>query len=152
MKNKKINESITSSAVSPFSYIILIDATRSIAKVRSYIRMIFPTENSDIVKSWFKKLVASEVYGENKDKLESLSSRFFGNPQLTSLFSTLQKIKDMFVIIKHVKNKSGIKVPVILINGHSEILEFDTLEEAESIRSLFKQNSDSGYKYEFKKI
>ena len=95
MKNKKINESITSSAVSPFSYIILIDATRSIAKVRSYIRMIFPTENSDIVKSWFKKLVASEVYGENKDKLESLSSRFFGNPQLTSLFSTLQKIKDM---------------------------------------------------------
>lgn len=95
MKNKKINESITSSAVSPFSYIVLIDATRSIAKIRSYIRMIFPTENPDIVKSWFKKLVASEFYDENKDKLESLSSRFFGNPQLTSLFSALQKIKDM---------------------------------------------------------
>lgn len=58
----------------------------------------------------------------------------------------------MFVIIKHVKNKSGVKVPVILINGHSEILEFDTLEEAESMRSLFEQNSDSGYKYEVKKI
>ena len=95
MKNKKINESITSSAVSPFSYIVLIDASRCIAKVKSYIRMVFPKENPDIVKSWFKKLVASEVYGENKDKLESLSSRFFGNPQLTSLFSALQKIKDM---------------------------------------------------------
>jgi hypothetical protein len=58
----------------------------------------------------------------------------------------------MFVIIKHVKNKSGINVPVILINGDSEIWEFDTLEEAESMRVLFEQNSDSGYKYEVKKI
>ena len=68
------------------------------------------------------------------------------------MFLHLQKRKNMFVIIKHVKNKSGVKVPVILINGHSEILEFDTLEEAESMRSLFEQNSDSGYKYEVKKI
>ena len=58
----------------------------------------------------------------------------------------------MFVIIKHVKNKSGIKVPVILINSYSEIWGFDTLEEAESMRSLFEQNSDSGHKYEVKKI
>jgi len=95
MKNKKINESITSSAVSPFSYIILIDAARSIGKVKSYIRMIFPKENPDVVKSWFKKITISDFYSENKDKLESLSSRFFGNAQLNSLFSALQKIKDM---------------------------------------------------------
>lgn len=58
----------------------------------------------------------------------------------------------MFVIIKHVKNNLGVSVPVILIDCHSEILEFDTLEEAESMRALFEQNSDSGHKYEVKKI
>jgi len=58
----------------------------------------------------------------------------------------------MFVIIKHVKNTIGVKVPVILINSHSEIWEFDTLEEAESMRLIFEQNSDSGHKYEVKKI
>lgn len=58
----------------------------------------------------------------------------------------------MFVIVKHVKNKSGIKIPVILINSHSEIWEFDTREEAEAMRVVFEQNSDSGYKYEVKKI
>lgn len=58
----------------------------------------------------------------------------------------------MFVIIKHVKNNLGVIVPVILIDCHSEILEFDTLEEAEPMRALFEQNSDSGHKYEVKKI
>jgi macrodomain Ter protein organizer (MatP/YcbG family) len=57
--------------------------------------MIFPSDNPDVIKSWFKKLINSEFYGENKDKLESLSSRFFGNPQLTSLVITLNKIKKM---------------------------------------------------------
>lgn len=95
MKNKKLNESIESSAVSPLSYIVLIDASRSIAKLKSYIRTIFPTENSDVLRSWFKKLINSEFYDKNKDKLESLSARFHGNPQLTTLFVALQKIKQM---------------------------------------------------------
>lgn len=95
MKNKKLNESIESSAVSPLSYIVLIDASRSIAKLKSYIKTIFPTENPDVLRSWFKKLINSEFYGKNKDKLESLSARFHGNPQLTTLFVALQKIKQM---------------------------------------------------------
>lgn len=95
MKKKHINESITTSAVSPLSYIILIDAARSISKSRGYIRMIFPSENPDIIKSWFKKIVSSESYGKSKDKLESISSRFFGNPQLNSLIVALKKIKEL---------------------------------------------------------
>lgn len=95
MKNKKLNESIESSAVSPLSYIVLIDASRSIAKLKSYIRTIFPTENPDVLRSWFKKIINSEFYDKNKDKLESLSARFHGNPQLTTLFVALQKIKQM---------------------------------------------------------
>jgi hypothetical protein len=58
----------------------------------------------------------------------------------------------MFVIIKHVKSKKKVKVPVILLNSHSEIWEFDTHEEAESMRVIFEQNSDSGHKYEVKKL
>lgn len=95
MKKNKLIESIESSAISPLSYIIVIDASRSIGKVKSYLRMIFPTENPDIIKSWFKKIINSEYYDQNKDKLESLSSRFFGNPQLMSLINALQKIKKM---------------------------------------------------------
>lgn len=95
MKNKKLNESIESSAISPLSYIVLIDASRSIAKLKSYIRTIFPTENPDVLRSWFKKIINSEFYDKNKDKLESLSARFHGNPQLTTLFVALQKIKEM---------------------------------------------------------
>lgn len=95
MKKNKIVESIESSAMSPLGYIILIDASKSIGKVKSYLRMIFPSENPDIIKSWFKTLINSEFYNENKDKLESLSSRFFGNPQLTSLIIALNKIKKM---------------------------------------------------------
>lgn len=95
MKKHKLIESIESSAISPLSYIIVIDASRSIGKLKSYLRMIFPTENPEIIRSWFKKIINSEYYGQNKDKLESLSSRFFGNPQLMSLFTALQKIKKM---------------------------------------------------------
>ena len=95
MKKNKIVESIESSAMSPLGYIVLIDASKSISKTKSYLRMIFPSENPDIIKSWFKKLINSEFYNENKDKLESLSSRFFGNPQLNSLVIALHKIKKM---------------------------------------------------------
>ena len=49
-------------------------------------------------------------------------------------------------------NQKGIKVNVILINGQSEIWEFDTYEEADKMRAIFQNNSDSGYKYIIKKI
>lgn len=95
MNNKKLKESIESSAISPLSYIVLIDVFRTVDKVKSYMKMIFPGENPDTLRSLFKKLINSEFYDKNKDKLESLSSRFFGNPQLTSLIMALQKIKQM---------------------------------------------------------
>lgn len=44
------------------------------------------------------------------------------------------------------------RVPVILLDGHGEIWEFDTEEEAEKMREVFELNSDSGHKYEVRKI
>jgi len=58
----------------------------------------------------------------------------------------------MYVIIKYVKTKLGYNLPVILVDPHSEIWEFNSLEEAEKMRDLFQNNSDSGHKYEVKKI
>jgi len=59
----------------------------------------------------------------------------------------------MYVIIKHIKmNDNKKRVPVIILNSESEILEFDSLEEAKKIREIFELNSDSGHVYEVKKI
>lgn len=58
----------------------------------------------------------------------------------------------MYVIVKFIKNSMGVEMPVIIIDTHSEVLEFDTIEEAERLRRLMETNSDSGYRYEVKKI
>ena len=58
----------------------------------------------------------------------------------------------MFVIVKFIKNSRGVEMPVIIIDTHNEVLEFETYDEAEKLRNLMEANSDSGYKYEVKKI
>lgn len=58
----------------------------------------------------------------------------------------------MYVIIKHVITDNKKRLPVILLNSESEIWEFSTFDEAEKMRSVFELNSDSGYKYEVRKI
>ena len=64
----------------------------------------------------------------------------------------MNKKKNMFVIIKHIKTENKKRVPVILLNSDSEIWEFETEKVAEEMREVFELNSDSGYKYEVKKI
>ena len=61
----------------------------------------------------------------------------------------------MYVIVKYVRVNSSVpskKLPVILLNSDTEIWEFDTQEEAEKMKEIFETNSDSGHKYEVKKI
>lgn len=57
-----------------------------------------------------------------------------------------------YVIVKKMKGLNGAELPVILVNSISEILEFDTIDEAENLRTLLQANSDSGHKYEIRKI
>jgi len=57
-----------------------------------------------------------------------------------------------FVIIKEVINSKGRTNPVILVNNISEIMEFDTVEEATAMAALFENNSDSGWKYKVREI
>lgn len=58
----------------------------------------------------------------------------------------------MYVIVKHIKTENKKRVPVILLDSQGEIWEFDTEESAEEMRAIFELNSDSGHKYEVKKI
>ena len=58
----------------------------------------------------------------------------------------------MYVIVKHLKTENKKRVPVILLNSDNEIWEFESEKEAESMRENFELNSDSGHKYEVKKI
>jgi hypothetical protein len=58
----------------------------------------------------------------------------------------------MFVIVKFIKNSKGVEMPVIIIDTHNEVLEFESFEEADKMRDIMEKNSDSGYKYEVKKI
>jgi len=58
----------------------------------------------------------------------------------------------MWVIVKHIKNKRGIELPVILLDSQAEVLEFESKEEAEKTKDLFLINSDSGHRFEVKKI
>lgn len=59
----------------------------------------------------------------------------------------------MYVIIKSIKNrKTGKWLPVILLNSDNEVWEFETLKEAENMKDIFQNNSDSGHIYEVKKV
>ena len=58
-----------------------------------------------------------------------------------------------YIIIKLVKEQMRDKeLPVILLNSESEVMEFDTIDEAEEMRNRFEVNSDSGHRYIIKKI
>jgi hypothetical protein len=59
----------------------------------------------------------------------------------------------MFVIIKHIKNKkTGKTLPVILLDGQAEVLEFDQRQEAEKMCEILNTNTDSGHMYTIKKV
>lgn len=59
----------------------------------------------------------------------------------------------MYVIIKHVKNKkTGKRLPVIILNVDNEVWEFESEKDAEEMKDIFQNNSDSGHVYYVKKI
>jgi hypothetical protein len=58
----------------------------------------------------------------------------------------------MFVIVKFIKNKKDVEMPVILLDTNDEILEFDTYDDAEKTKELFEKNSDSGHRYIVKEL
>jgi len=58
----------------------------------------------------------------------------------------------MYVIIKHVKTKDGRIFPVIMLDSHGEVLEFEKKEDADELSKILNVNTDSGHRYEVKKV
>jgi hypothetical protein len=59
----------------------------------------------------------------------------------------------MFVIVKFVKNeRTGKKLPVILLDNQSEILEFEDKNEALKLCEILNVNSDSGHSYVIREV
>ena len=50
----------------------------------------------------------------------------------------------MYVILKHIKETNGTTSTTSVIDSHAEVLEFNTLDEAEYIRDILQVNSKSG--------
>ena len=61
-------------------------------------------------------------------------------------------MKESYIIIKKVENTRGVTIPIIMLHGHSEVMEFDDYEAANKMAQLFKVNSDSGWEYTIRKI
>jgi hypothetical protein len=56
-------------------------------------------------------------------------------------------MNEVYVIRKVMTDKRGKKINVLLTNGHSEILEFNNINEAEKMTLVLNDNSDSGWFY-----
>ena len=57
-----------------------------------------------------------------------------------------------YLIIKEIKSDNGKVLPVVLLDSHSDVMEFDTMEEADKMAAVLNVNSDSGHTYLVKKI
>jgi len=56
-----------------------------------------------------------------------------------------------FAIIKEIPGPLGI-TETLMIDTHSEVLEFDSFEEAEQIAKIMEANSNNGYKYRVRQV
>ncbi len=58
----------------------------------------------------------------------------------------------MYVIIKKVKINDKLLLPVIMLDNQEEIWEFNNIEDVKDMVNILNANTDSGHKYEFKKV
>lgn len=58
----------------------------------------------------------------------------------------------MYLIVKYCKNVHGVEMPVLILDVHDEVLEFENEQDAIMTKELFEKNSDSGHRYIVKKI
>jgi hypothetical protein len=63
----------------------------------------------------------------------------------------MEKHKESFAIIKEMSEPNG-KSETLIVDTHSEVLEFDLFEEADNIAKIMEANSNHGYKYRVRKV
>lgn len=61
----------------------------------------------------------------------------------------------MYVILKFIEtrtNNKKIVLPVIMLDSLGEVLEYNNIDDAQNMVNILNNNTDSGHKYEVKKI
>jgi hypothetical protein len=61
-------------------------------------------------------------------------------------------MNNIFVIIKNVSLPNNRILPVIMLDTQGEVWEFDNKDKAQDMVNIFNTNTDSGHKYEVKKV
>ena len=61
-------------------------------------------------------------------------------------------MNNIFVIIKNVSLPNNRMLPVIMLDTQGEVWEFDNKDNAQEMVNIFNTNTDSGHKYEIKKV
>jgi hypothetical protein len=61
-------------------------------------------------------------------------------------------MNNIFVIIKNVSLPNNRILPVIMLNEQGEVWEFDNKDKVQEMVNILNTNTDSGHKYEIKKI
>lgn len=61
-------------------------------------------------------------------------------------------MNNIFVIIKNVSLPNNRILPVIMLNEQGEVWEFDDKDKVQEMVNILNTNTDSGHKYEIKKI
>ena len=56
------------------------------------------------------------------------------------------------MIVKYVKMPNNRVLPVIMLDSQGEVWEFDDKDKAQEMVNIFNANTDSGHKYEVKKV
>jgi hypothetical protein len=90
---KQLKEAISAGALSPLGYSVLVDASNVLEKKRGLIRSMFPSANPAIIRKWFSKILSNDKYGESKEKLMALGSRFSDMAALKVLYKSLNALK-----------------------------------------------------------
>lgn len=57
-----------------------------------------------------------------------------------------------FIIIKNVQTINNTTVPVIILDGLGEVMEFTTENDAILMKEIFQRNSNSGHTYLIREI
>ena len=61
-------------------------------------------------------------------------------------------MNNIFVIIKNVSLPNNRILPVIMLDTQGEVWEFDNKDNAQEMVNIFNTNTDSGHKYEVKRV
>jgi hypothetical protein len=110
------------SAISPMSFMALIDAANVIEKNKNLIQFLFPNESMNTIRSWFYKFGESKAYKETSEKLQSIGSRFSLDTLKSASYSESEK-ESHEADIRKIIEKIGLFIKKRLTDDDIAVLE-----------------------------